>query len=70
MIMGSSKLPRAIAPVFVWDSPTSMGRSAGRLARLPHGWVFESVIFGPDIVDYHLKEGPHAGRHAIHMKSK
>jgi len=47
-----------------------MGRSAGRLARLPHGWVFESVIFGPDIVDYHLKEGPHAGRHAIHMKSK
>jgi len=30
-----------------------------------NGWVFEPVIFGPDIVDYHLKEGPHAGRHAI-----
>src|ERR1700687_4677607 len=30
-----------------------------------NGWVFEPVIFGPDVVDYHLKEGPHAGRHAI-----
>ncbi len=30
-----------------------------------NGWVFEPVNFGPDIVDYHLKEGPHAGRHAI-----
>ena len=30
-----------------------------------NGWVFEPVVFGPDIVDYHLKEGPHAGRHAI-----
>ena len=30
-----------------------------------NGWVFEPVVFGPDVVDYHLKEGPHAGRHAI-----
>src|ERR1700730_16585435 len=30
-----------------------------------NGWVFEPVIVGPDVVDYHLKEGPHAGRHAI-----
>jgi phenolic acid decarboxylase len=30
-----------------------------------NGWVFEPAIVGPDIVDYHLKEGPHAGRHAI-----
>ena len=30
-----------------------------------NGWVFEPVIFGPDNVDYRLKEGPHAGRHAI-----
>jgi phenolic acid decarboxylase len=29
------------------------------------GWVFEPAIVGPDIVDYSLKEGPHAGRHAI-----
>src|SRR3979490_1087869 len=28
-------------------------------------WVFEPAIVGPDIVDYTLKEGPHAGRHAI-----
>jgi len=30
-----------------------------------NGWVFEPAIVGPDIVDYILKEGPHAGRHAI-----
>src|SRR5258708_20314495 len=30
-----------------------------------NGWVFEPVIVGPDIIDYHLKEGPHAGRYAI-----
>ena len=30
-----------------------------------NGWVFEPAIVGPDIVDYTLKEGPHAGRHAI-----
>src|SRR2546425_9761164 len=30
-----------------------------------NGLVFEPVIVGPDIVDYTLKEGPHAGRHAI-----
>jgi hypothetical protein len=29
------------------------------------GWVFEPAIVGPDVVDYTLKEGPHAGRHAI-----
>jgi hypothetical protein len=30
-----------------------------------NGWVFEPVIVGPDVIDYTLKEGPHAGRHAI-----
>ena len=30
-----------------------------------NGWIFEPAIVGPDIVDYTLKEGPHAGRHAI-----
>ena len=30
-----------------------------------NGWVFEPAIVGPDIVDYTLKAGPHAGRHAI-----
>ncbi len=29
------------------------------------GWVFDPVIVGPDIIEYTLKEGPHAGRHAI-----
>jgi hypothetical protein len=29
------------------------------------GWVFEPAIVGPDSVEYSLKEGPHAGRHAI-----
>jgi phenolic acid decarboxylase len=29
------------------------------------GWVFEPAIVGPDSVEYWLKEGPHAGRHAI-----
>jgi phenolic acid decarboxylase len=31
----------------------------------PNGWVFEPATFGPDTVDYTLKAGPHAGRHAI-----
>jgi phenolic acid decarboxylase len=30
-----------------------------------NGWVFEPAIVGPDQVEYTLKEGPHAGRHAI-----
>ena len=30
-----------------------------------NGWVFEPAIVGPDSVEYSLKEGPHAGRHAI-----
>jgi len=29
-----------------------------------NGWIFEPAIVGPDIVDYTLKEGPHAERHA------
>ena len=29
------------------------------------GWVFEPAIVGPDFVEYDLKEGPHAGRHAV-----
>jgi hypothetical protein len=29
------------------------------------GWVFDPDIVGPDSVEYSLKEGPHAGRHAI-----
>jgi phenolic acid decarboxylase len=29
------------------------------------GWVFEPVIVGPGQVEYTVKEGPHAGRHAI-----
>jgi hypothetical protein len=29
------------------------------------GWVFEPAIVGPDSVEYSLKEGPHAGRHAV-----
>ena len=33
-----------------------------------NGWVFEPAIVGPDIVDYTLKEGPHAGRHAISQR--
>ena len=35
-----------------------------------NGWVFEPAIVGPDIVDYTLKEGPHAGRHAIQHISR
>ncbi len=31
----------------------------------PNGWVFEPATFGPDVVDYTLAAGPHAGRHAI-----
>jgi phenolic acid decarboxylase len=30
-----------------------------------NGWVFEPAIIGPDRAEYTLKEGPHAGRHAI-----
>ncbi len=33
--------------------------------HFPNGWVFEPAIVKPDTVDYTLKEGPHAGRHAI-----
>jgi hypothetical protein len=33
--------------------------------HLANGWVFEPAIVGPDVVEYTLKEGPHAGRHAI-----
>jgi phenolic acid decarboxylase len=33
--------------------------------HLANGWVLEPAIVGSDIVDYHLKEGPQAGRHAI-----
>src|ERR1700736_1556303 len=29
------------------------------------GWVFDPVTVGPDIIEYTLKAGPHAGRHAI-----
>src|SRR6266478_9694864 len=29
------------------------------------GWVFEPAIVGADRVEYTLKEGPHAGRHAV-----
>jgi hypothetical protein len=29
------------------------------------GWVFDPAAVGPDIVEYSLKEGPHAGRHAV-----
>ena len=29
------------------------------------GWIFEPAVFGPDTLEYDLKEGPHAGRHAI-----
>jgi phenolic acid decarboxylase len=29
------------------------------------GWVFDPVIVGPDTIEYTVKEGPHAGRHAI-----
>jgi phenolic acid decarboxylase len=33
--------------------------------HFPNGWVFDPAVFGPDIVEYDVKEGPHAGRHAI-----
>jgi phenolic acid decarboxylase len=32
---------------------------------LADGWVFDPVIMRPDNIEYTLKEGPHAGRHAI-----
>jgi phenolic acid decarboxylase len=31
----------------------------------PNGWVFDPVVVGPDTIDYTVKEGPHAGRHAV-----
>jgi phenolic acid decarboxylase len=31
----------------------------------PDGWLFEPVTVGPDTIDYTVKEGPHAGRHAV-----
>ena len=34
--------------------------------REVNGWVFEPVLVGPDTVEYTVKEGPHAGRHAVH----
>src|SRR5258708_1421901 len=30
-----------------------------------NGWVFDPVIVGPDIIEYTLAKGQHAGRHAI-----
>jgi phenolic acid decarboxylase len=36
-----------------------------RLSWHVGGWVFEPAVVGPDTIDYVLKEGPHAGRHAI-----
>jgi phenolic acid decarboxylase len=46
------------------NMPTSI--LGARLSwHFANGWVFEPAIVGPDIVDYTLKEGPHAGRHAI-----
>jgi phenolic acid decarboxylase len=33
--------------------------------HLAEGWVFEPFCVGPDIAEYTLKAGPHAGRHAI-----
>jgi phenolic acid decarboxylase len=33
--------------------------------HLAEGWVFEPFSVGPDIAEYTLKEGPHAGRHAV-----
>jgi phenolic acid decarboxylase len=33
--------------------------------HLAGGWVFDPVIVGPDFIEYTLKKGPHAGRHAI-----
>ncbi|GII52330.1 hypothetical protein Pth03_07190 [Planotetraspora thailandica] len=29
------------------------------------GWVFDPVSVGPDIIEYTISEGPHAGRHAV-----
>jgi phenolic acid decarboxylase len=33
--------------------------------HLADGWVFEPAIVGSGHVEYTVKEGPHAGRHAI-----
>ncbi|MGW5384041.1 phenolic acid decarboxylase [Nocardia sp. NPDC003963] len=34
---------------------------------LPNGWVFEPWFTGPDFIEYHLKAGPHEGRHAVQI---
>ncbi|WP_160310991.1 phenolic acid decarboxylase [Streptomyces sp. 150FB] len=31
----------------------------------PNGWEFDPVYMGPDTIDYTVKHGPHAGRHAV-----
>jgi phenolic acid decarboxylase len=31
----------------------------------PNGWIFDPVVVGPDTIDYTVREGPHAGRHAV-----
>jgi phenolic acid decarboxylase len=52
----------------IWEEVTCMVASilGARLSlHLADGWVFEPFMVGPDIADYTLKEGPHAGRHAI-----
>ena len=36
-----------------------------RLSWHVGGWVFEPAVVGPETIDYVLKAGPHAGRHAI-----
>ena len=33
--------------------------------HLASGWGFDPFVVGPDIAEYTLKQGPHAGRHAI-----
>jgi phenolic acid decarboxylase len=33
--------------------------------HLADGWVLDPVTVGPDVIEYTLKEGPHAGRHAV-----
>src|ERR1700721_3742702 len=47
----------------------TLGRAPQSGAEIPSGpgggWVFEPGVGGPDTIDYVLKEGPHAGRHAI-----
>ncbi|HET6501533.1 MAG TPA: phenolic acid decarboxylase [Amycolatopsis sp.] len=31
----------------------------------PNNWLFDPVVIGPDTIDYTVREGPHAGRHAV-----